>query len=142
MTDISTASLTEYQGLDITLGLIKDMLNWIHDHLYYITHVYGWQEGQIDKDAFVGINFLLHVLQMSWKNTTPDNSTVLYPTRQLLSLFLLTEKSGDFEQRACISHVYWAHFFDKVHKDIAQGERSVFEISLRATGVPALVREI
>ena len=57
-------------------------------------------------------------------------------------MFLLADNSGDFEQWACISHVYWARFFDKVHKDIAQGELSVFEISLRATGVPASVREL
>ena len=97
-TEVSVASVSEYQGLEITVEMIKKILDWMRDRLYCILHVYERDEGQIDKDAFVGINLVFHSLLKSRRNSHPDNTIVLFPTRQLLSLFLLTDNSGDFEQ--------------------------------------------
>ena len=122
--------------------MVKKSLSWVLDRLSVITRSYEWNIGQIDKDAFVPVKFLVNMLQVCWRNSSSDNSTILYPTRHLLSLLLLMDNSGDFEQWACASPVYWALFFHNVHNHIAKGDRSVLEVSLRATSVPTLVRNM
>ena len=88
LTEISIASQPpEFQGVEITTELIKKTLDWIHDRLYHITHDYEWQIAKNDKDAVVGLNYLIHVLQTAWKNSTSDNSSILFPTRHLLCVF-------------------------------------------------------
>ena len=64
----------------------------------------------------------------------------LLPTRALLSLCLLVDNSGNSEQWASVSPIRWVQFFHKVHSDIACGERSVLDVSLRQPDVQPLVR--
>ena len=98
--------------------------------------------GMRDKEGVVDINLVNLALQLSWKTYCLDNTIVLWPSRQLLSLFLLTDNSGKFEQWACISQVYLARLFTDVQNKVTRGERSVLEVNLRATGVMSLVRDV
>ena len=94
----------------------------------------------IDKDAFIPVRFLASKLQTCWNDSSSDHSIILYPTKHHLSLFLLTDISGDFEQWAGISPIHWARFFHRVQKYVAKGERSVLSVSLRESNVQPLVR--
>ena len=130
----------QFKNVVITDELMKKSLNWIHERLCYITRSYAWNLGMIDKDAFIPVRLLVSKLQNCWNASSSDHSTILYPTKHHLSLFLLTDISGDFEQWAGISPIHWACFFQRVHKYVAKGERSVLSVSLRESNVQPLVR--
>ena len=92
----------QFKIVVITDELMKMSLNWIHERLYYIIRFYVRNLGMIDKDAFIPVRFLASKLQTCWNDSSSDYSIILYPTKDLLSLFLLTDNSGDFEQWAGI----------------------------------------
>ena len=102
--------------------MIKKSLVWIHDCLYYLTSDYEWDLGKIDKEGFIPIKFVVYMLGSCWEKQLYEklDSNIPFPTRALLSLCLLVDNSGDFEQWASISSVRWAQFFHRVHADIAK----------------------
>lgn len=112
----------QFKNVVITDELIKKSLNWIVKLLHYITRSYDWNLGMIDKDAFIPVRLLFSKLQACWNASSSDHSTILYPTKHLLSLILLTDNSGDFEQWAGISPIFWARIFHRVHKYVVKGE--------------------
>ena len=93
-------------------------------------------------EGFIPIKFLVYMLTKCCKQqfSEDSNSDILFSTRALLSLCLLVDNSGDFEQWASISPIKWALFFNKVHSDIAKGDRSVLDVYLREANVQPLVR--
>ena len=56
-----------YRNVAITEVMIKKSLNWIHDCLFCLTCEYEWDLGKIDKEAFIPIKFVVHMLKMCWE---------------------------------------------------------------------------
>ena len=71
-----------YRNVAIAEVMIKKSLNWIHDCLFYLTCEYEWDLGKIDKEAFIPINCVVHMLKMCWEKQCSEHLdfNILFPT--------------------------------------------------------------
>ena len=81
--ELTSASIEEQPEafrLKSKLGetVIKKTLNWIHDCLYYLTTVYEWDLGKIDKEGFIPIRFLVYMPAKGRKNSSLKTAILIF----------------------------------------------------------------
>ena len=63
-----------FQHIVISEVMIKKSLDWIHDCVYYLTSAYEWDLGKIDKEGFIPIKFVVHLLGSCWEKQSAEKS--------------------------------------------------------------------